>query len=228
METSHHISHADGCHDQRTCLCWGLMTAMFHDYRIMNPHKGFLCLNELDFGASLNPTMVSVFRIKLGMSTFRNMVLESRRYPALEALKEGIVDGLGALMRRWRSSKNSSWSTRLKERHMARSRKSCTERSSGISTKALAILRLWPPEIRRGVAETWRQSKGWTNTLLLLVHRDQSCDRRENMPGLPGENSLYHHRAWVELLGKSGHWCKMYLPRQSSDVFIPTVRVALL
>lgn len=73
----------------------GLMTAMFHDYRIMNPHKGFLCLNELDFGASLNPTMVSVFRIKLGMSTFRNMVLESRRYPALEALKEGIVDGLG-------------------------------------------------------------------------------------------------------------------------------------
>ncbi|KAK5061553.1 hypothetical protein LTR84_008097 [Exophiala bonariae] len=73
----------------------GLMTAMFHDYRIMNPHKGFLCLNELDFGASLNPTMVSVFRVKLGMTTFRNMVLEARRYPALEALKEGIVDGLG-------------------------------------------------------------------------------------------------------------------------------------
>lgn len=71
------------------------MTAMFHDYRIMNPHKGFLCLNELDFGAALNPTMVSVFRVKLGMSTFRNMVLEARRYPALEALKEGIVDGLG-------------------------------------------------------------------------------------------------------------------------------------
>ncbi|KEF61079.1 uncharacterized protein A1O9_02644 [Exophiala aquamarina CBS 119918] len=75
----------------------GLMTAMFHDYRIMNPHKGFLCLNELDFGAALQPTMASVFRVKLGMSTFRSMVLESRRFPALEALKEGMIDGLGGL-----------------------------------------------------------------------------------------------------------------------------------
>lgn len=75
----------------------GLMTAMFHDYRIMNPHKGFLCLNELDFGARLQPAMASAFRTKLSMTTFRNMVLESRRYPALEALKEGILDGVGGL-----------------------------------------------------------------------------------------------------------------------------------
>lgn len=73
------------------------MTAMAHDYRIMNPHKGFLCLNELDFGAPLKPAMASVFRVKLSMSTFRNMVLESKRYPALEALKEGILDGVGGL-----------------------------------------------------------------------------------------------------------------------------------
>jgi Delta3-Delta2-enoyl-CoA isomerase len=73
----------------------GLMTAMMHDYRIMNPHKGFLCLNELDFGAMLQPAMASVFRIKVSMSTLRNMILESRRYPALEALKEGIIDGVG-------------------------------------------------------------------------------------------------------------------------------------
>jgi len=74
-----------------------LMMAMMHDYRIMNPHKGFVCLNELDFGAHLRPPMASVFRVKLSMSTFRNMVLESRRYPALEALKEGILDGVGGL-----------------------------------------------------------------------------------------------------------------------------------
>lgn len=74
----------------------GFMTAMMHDYRIMNPHKGFLCLNELDFGAPLRPPMASIFRVKLpAMSTLRNMVLESRRYPALEALKEGLVDGVG-------------------------------------------------------------------------------------------------------------------------------------
>jgi Delta3-Delta2-enoyl-CoA isomerase len=73
------------------------MLAMMHDYRIMNPHKGFLCLNELDFGAALQPAMAAVFRVKLNMTTFRNMILESKRYPALQALKEGIIDGVGGL-----------------------------------------------------------------------------------------------------------------------------------
>ena len=77
------------------CFAGGLMLAMMHDYRIMNPHKGFLCVNELDFGAMLQPPMAAVFRVKISMSTFRNMILESRRIPALEALKEGIVDGVG-------------------------------------------------------------------------------------------------------------------------------------
>jgi enoyl-CoA hydratase/carnithine racemase len=80
-----------------TAFAGGLMTAMMHDYRIMNPHKGFLCLNELDFGAALQPAMASVFRVKLSMTTFRNMVLESKRYSALEALKEGIIDGVGSV-----------------------------------------------------------------------------------------------------------------------------------
>jgi Delta3-Delta2-enoyl-CoA isomerase len=73
----------------------GLMTAMMHDYRIMNPHKGFVCVNELDFGAMLQSAMATIFRVKIGMSTFRNMILESRRISALEALKEGIIDGVG-------------------------------------------------------------------------------------------------------------------------------------
>jgi Delta3-Delta2-enoyl-CoA isomerase len=75
----------------------GLMTAMAHDYRIMNPHKGFLCLNELEFGAGLRPAMASLFRVKLSMSTFRNMVLQTKRYPAPEALKEGILDAVGGV-----------------------------------------------------------------------------------------------------------------------------------
>ena len=74
----------------------GLMTAMMHDYRIMNPHRGYLCLNELDFGAPLKPPMASIFRQKLPRpDTYRTMVLESKRFNALEAIKEGIVDGLG-------------------------------------------------------------------------------------------------------------------------------------
>ena len=76
----------------------GLMTGMMHDYRFMNPHRGFLCLNELDFGAPLQPPMASIFRQKIpNPNTYRTMVLESKRFNALEALKEGIVDGLGSM-----------------------------------------------------------------------------------------------------------------------------------
>lgn len=76
----------------------GFMTAMMHDYRLMNPHRGFLCLNELDFGAPLKPPMASIFRQKVpSPNTYRTMVLESKRYGALEGLKEGLLDGLGGV-----------------------------------------------------------------------------------------------------------------------------------
>ncbi|KAL2049924.1 hypothetical protein ABVK25_009791 [Lepraria finkii] len=76
----------------------GFMTAMMHDYRLMNPHRGYLCLNELDFGAPLKPPMASIFRQKVpNPNTFRTMILESKRYGALEALKEGFLDGLGGV-----------------------------------------------------------------------------------------------------------------------------------
>ena len=74
----------------------GLMLAMHHDYRIFNPKRGFLCLNELDFGVALMPAMSSIFRQKLPKpSTYRDMVLEARRYVASDALDEGLVDALG-------------------------------------------------------------------------------------------------------------------------------------
>lgn len=76
----------------------GFMTAMMHDYRLMNPHRGFLCLNELDFGAPLKPPMASIFRQKVpSPNTYRTMMLESKRYGALEGLKEGLLDGLGGV-----------------------------------------------------------------------------------------------------------------------------------
>ncbi|KAL2860948.1 enoyl-CoA hydratase/isomerase family protein [Aspergillus lucknowensis] len=75
----------------------GLMFAMYHDYRIMNPVKGFLCLNEIDFGVPLQTPMMSIFREKLTPATFRDLVLEARRVPGPEALARGVVDGLGGL-----------------------------------------------------------------------------------------------------------------------------------
>ncbi|KAK4985298.1 hypothetical protein LTR50_006049 [Elasticomyces elasticus] len=57
-----------------------LMLAMMHDYRVMNPHRGYLCLNELELGVPLRPPMSSIFRQKVSPSTYRSMVLEARRY----------------------------------------------------------------------------------------------------------------------------------------------------
>lgn len=73
------------------------MLAMFHDYRIMNPHRGYLCLNELEFDAELSPAMMSVFRAKVSNATLRALLLEAKRFNALAALESGLVDGLGGL-----------------------------------------------------------------------------------------------------------------------------------
>lgn len=75
----------------------GFMLAMHHDYRIQNPSRGFLCVNELEFGAPLHAPMARVFREKLSPTTFRNVILEARRLGGGEALEAGIVDGLGGL-----------------------------------------------------------------------------------------------------------------------------------
>lgn len=73
------------------------MLGMYHDYRIQNPKRGFLCINELEFGAPMHSPMVTVFREKLPAVTVRDMILESKRFTGPEALQRGIVDGLGGL-----------------------------------------------------------------------------------------------------------------------------------
>lgn len=75
----------------------GFMLAMYHDYRIQNPSRGFLCINELDFGVPLQAPMMTIFREKLTPPTFRDVVLGAKRFPGPEALHRGIVDGVGEL-----------------------------------------------------------------------------------------------------------------------------------
>ena len=60
----------------------GFMVAMMQDYRIMNPHRGYLCLNELELGVPLRPPMLSVFREKVSAATLRKMILECHRFKA--------------------------------------------------------------------------------------------------------------------------------------------------
>ncbi|OWP02051.1 hypothetical protein B2J93_1523 [Marssonina coronariae] len=75
----------------------GFMLAMYHDYRLFNPKRGFLCLNELDLGVPLRPAMSSVFRQKLTPQVYKEMVLEAKRYNGNEALESAIVDALGGM-----------------------------------------------------------------------------------------------------------------------------------
>jgi enoyl-CoA hydratase/carnithine racemase len=75
----------------------GLMLSMMCDYRIMNPSKGFLCLNEIHFGALLKAPMTSIFREKTSAQTYRALVLEGNRFTGPEAVRAGIVDSLGGL-----------------------------------------------------------------------------------------------------------------------------------
>ncbi|KAI6781589.1 uncharacterized protein J7T54_005300 [Emericellopsis cladophorae] len=72
----------------------GLMLATSHDYRLAPSPRGFLCLNELLFGAPLKPAMAAIFRHKLPSATYRTLVLEAKRFNADEALAAGIVDGV--------------------------------------------------------------------------------------------------------------------------------------
>jgi enoyl-CoA hydratase/carnithine racemase len=73
----------------------GLLLAMHHDYRVFNPSRGFVCMNELDFGAPLNPALLGIFEAKLTPTTYRNVILEAKRFNGPAALEAGIVDALG-------------------------------------------------------------------------------------------------------------------------------------
>ncbi|KAI9159134.1 enoyl-CoA hydratase/isomerase [Paramyrothecium foliicola] len=75
----------------------GFMTVMHHDYRVQNPSKGFLCMNEVDFGAPLKPPMSSIFRLKVVPNIYREIVLEGKRFTGPAALEAGLVDALGGL-----------------------------------------------------------------------------------------------------------------------------------
>lgn len=76
----------------------GCMLSMYHDYRIFNPSRGFLCLNELDLGVPLKPAMSSIFRQKItSPHVYRSLVLEAKRFGGKDALKAGVVDGLGGI-----------------------------------------------------------------------------------------------------------------------------------
>ncbi|KAF5020584.1 hypothetical protein F66182_7389 [Fusarium sp. NRRL 66182] len=72
----------------------GLMLATAHDYRLAPSPRGYLCLNELIFGAPLKPAMSALFRTKFSHPVYRSLVLEAKRFTGEDAVAAGIADGL--------------------------------------------------------------------------------------------------------------------------------------
>lgn len=70
----------------------GLMLSVAHDYRLAPSPKGFLCLNEVLFGAPLKPPMAAIFRHKLSPPTCRALALEARRMTGDDAVALGVAD----------------------------------------------------------------------------------------------------------------------------------------
>ncbi|KAI1863045.1 hypothetical protein JX265_009091 [Neoarthrinium moseri] len=70
----------------------GFMLAMHHDYRVFSGNRGYMCINELEFGAPLLPPMSGIFRAKCRPDVYRTMVLEAKRWDAKAALEAGIID----------------------------------------------------------------------------------------------------------------------------------------
>lgn len=75
----------------------GFMLSAAMDYRVMNPEKGFLCLNELQFGAPFLAPMLSIFKLKFGAQQTLKIALTAHRFPGKEALASGLVDALGGM-----------------------------------------------------------------------------------------------------------------------------------
>ncbi|CBQ73617.1 conserved hypothetical protein [Sporisorium reilianum SRZ2] len=73
----------------------GFGLACTHDYRVMNAKRGYLCMNEIDFGAPLPYGLQQALASKIAdQKIMRKIVLEGHRFSAQEAYDAGFVDVL--------------------------------------------------------------------------------------------------------------------------------------
>jgi enoyl-CoA hydratase/carnithine racemase len=70
----------------------GGMLALAHDARVMRSDRGFFCLPEIDLGMPFSRGMASLIKERLSPAAVRASVLTGARFPAADALAQGIVD----------------------------------------------------------------------------------------------------------------------------------------
>lgn len=84
------IAHVNG-----HCFAGAFILANCHDFKVMNDKKGWMCMNEIDFDASLTGPLMSIHSAQYGPVVARKMTMTGFRYTAAEALKDGIIDAAG-------------------------------------------------------------------------------------------------------------------------------------
>lgn len=75
------------------CFAGAFCLALAADFRIMNQDKGFLCMNEVDFGAVIPRGFMAVLRERLPPS-LHTKVLAGQRFTSRQAHAAGIIDEL--------------------------------------------------------------------------------------------------------------------------------------
>ncbi|KAG5367188.1 Enoyl-CoA delta isomerase 1, peroxisomal [Yarrowia sp. B02] len=85
------IAHVNG-----HAFAGAFIVANHHDFKVMNPNKGWLCMNEIGFDASLQGPLMSVHSHQYGPRLARKIAMTGHRFTAAEALKEGLIDAAGA------------------------------------------------------------------------------------------------------------------------------------
>lgn len=70
----------------------GALLALAHDYRFMRSDRGYFCLPEVDIEVPLTEGMASLVQVKLTPRVASAAMLTGRRYGAVDALRDGIVD----------------------------------------------------------------------------------------------------------------------------------------
>jgi enoyl-CoA hydratase/carnithine racemase len=72
----------------------GAMLALAHDRRVMRSERGWFCLPEVDLGLPFRPFMQALVTNRLPSNTAQEAMLTGHRYPAADALANGIVDAV--------------------------------------------------------------------------------------------------------------------------------------
>ncbi|WFD43768.1 hypothetical protein MPSI1_002432 [Malassezia psittaci] len=71
----------------------GFTLACVHDYRVQNGKRGYMCMNEIEFGAPVPDGMLAAVRtVTSDPTVLRKIILEGHRFDAKDALQHKLID----------------------------------------------------------------------------------------------------------------------------------------